>query len=855
MSRNGILAAADDSPLDPDEFFERERVNALLEKAMRAPVVAVTAGAGYGKTQTVSAFLARKRGARRFWIPLSASDNLGERFWEGFVKAIEPVNAELAANLTELGLPESERQYERYFAIIKTKSRPDVRRVFILDDFHLIESEAVVRFVERALAEPRQNITTVLISRTETRINTLGFLAHGLVSRIDEDALRFEKSELREYFDKLGLELESRDVTDIHLATGGWPFAIRLISLALKGGASKREHALASMRSGIFKLMDTAVFSPLSEPQKKLLVKLALIDHLPTAFLRELSPDAEKTVETGNISAFVRYDAYTDTFRAHHLFIEFLRGKIGLLTREDEKDVYARAARWCRENGFNYDAITYYEKAEDYRGVADVAHALTRMTPPRLARFVLDVLNRTPEWAFDWDVRLYVIRIKLYQALTMFDESSAEARRVIAMYEPKPDSPEKHRLLSECWLNLGFIGIYTSIYTNKRDYEETFAKGAKHFELGGKLAFGPRERTLVASYVCRVGYPSPRGELDRGNEVFSEYAHYAEETKEGMFSGLPELASCEAVYYKADLGNAERLASIALKKAREAEQFQVEHRALMFLLRINIHRGDPAKLRELIRRLEATLAYEEFLNRYTLQDIAMGWFYAQTRQTALIPAWLKSEFEKSDLNSLSFGLENIVRAKYFLVEKRYHSGLATLEENRGRYGAEEFMLGRLDANAHRAVCLYHTGDKDAAIETLREAYEISAEDKLCMPFIELGRDMRTLTSAAAKRGCAIPAKWLDMIHKKSSTYAKKLGYIISDIAERSRDGEDSAPLTVRERDILSDICHGLSRSEIAASRGLSVNTVKASVQIIYKKLGAQNTADAIRVAVRRGLVP
>ncbi|MDR2421191.1 MAG: LuxR C-terminal-related transcriptional regulator [Oscillospiraceae bacterium] len=835
-------------------LFERPRVNALLEKAAGFPVVTVTAGAGYGKTQAVGAFAGGLRGAVTFWMQLSALDNLGERFWENFVKTIAAVNAGLASRLAEAGFPASERQLERCFELIKSESAPGGRRLFVLDDFHLIESAEVLRFIGRAMAEPFRNVTQIIISRAEPDVNMLGLLARGRVSRVDENDLKFDKDELRAYFGSLGISLQAQEETDIYIATGGWPFAVRLISLAMQDGAERLGRALASMKSGVFKLMEAEIFEPLPEEWKRLLVKLALIEHMPSALLRELAEGEERLVKIGKISAFIRYDAYADEYRAHKLFIEFLRGRRGLLTREDEKEVYARAAGWHRENGFLPDAAMYYERAEDYRGLADAAHALTRMTPPRVAHFLLGLLDRTPERAYEEDTRLHVIRIKLYQSLARFDEARAEALRVIELYEGGEDSPEKHRLLSECWLNLGYIGIFTSLYTGEYDYAEFFEKGYRHYELGGRVPFGPRERALVASYVCRVGCPAGAGALERGNRLFAGYAHYAEKAKDGMFSGMAELASCEAAYYKADVGNAGRLANIAMRKAREAEQFQIEHRALMLLLRVNIHFASPPRLAELMRKLEEMLGYEEFLNRYTLHDIVTGWFYAQTRRTRLVPAWLKSEFEKSDLNALSFGLESIVRAKYFLAEKRYPAALAALEGG-GEYGPEAFLLGRIETAAHRAVCLYHAGEKGAAMDTLRGAYELSKDDGLDMPFIELGRDMRTLTAAARKSGDrSIPLKWLETIHKKSSTYAKKLAYIISEENERSGDADEAASLTVRERDILADICHGLSRSEMAASRGLSVNTVKASIQIIYKKLGAQNTADAIRVAVRRGLI-
>ena len=53
---------------------------------------------------------------------------------------------------------------------------------------------------------------------------------------------------------------------------------------------------------------------------------------------------------------------------------------------------------------------------------------------------------------------------------------------------------------------------------------------------------------------------------------------------------------------------------------------------------------------------------------------------------------------------------------------------------------------------------------------------------------------------------------------------------------------------------MADLSHGLSRSEIAANRDLSINTVKMAINTIYSKLGARNLADLIRIAVERKII-
>jgi DNA-binding NarL/FixJ family response regulator len=62
------------------------------------------------------------------------------------------------------------------------------------------------------------------------------------------------------------------------------------------------------------------------------------------------------------------------------------------------------------------------------------------------------------------------------------------------------------------------------------------------------------------------------------------------------------------------------------------------------------------------------------------------------------------------------------------------------------------------------------------------------------------------------------------------------------------------PLTAREREVLGLLAGGLPNKAIAARLGISDQTVKAHVAAICGKLGALNRTDAVRRAIRRGLV-
>jgi len=62
------------------------------------------------------------------------------------------------------------------------------------------------------------------------------------------------------------------------------------------------------------------------------------------------------------------------------------------------------------------------------------------------------------------------------------------------------------------------------------------------------------------------------------------------------------------------------------------------------------------------------------------------------------------------------------------------------------------------------------------------------------------------------------------------------------------------PLTPRETDVLELVAEGLPNKAIASRLGISDQTVKFHVAAIIGKLGAANRTEAVRLAVRRGLI-
>jgi LuxR family maltose regulon positive regulatory protein len=323
---------------------------------------------------------------------------------------------------------------------------------------------------------------------------------------------------------------------------------------------------------------------------------------------------------------------------------------------------------------------------------------------------------------------------------------------------------------------------------------------------------------------------------------------------QGCMYGLDDLVRAELAYYRADMPKCRQYAMQALHKAREKGQYEIENRALFYLLQAGLFAGKYRPIKDILRQMDEQLDNPDFINRYVRYDIQTSWFYGSIGQKENIADWLKSDFTASHTRTVIANHDDFARCKYYLLEQQWPTMLAMINSRAGSFDIGRYLLGQIGLAAHRAVCLYNLKDVEGAFEALRQAYDLAAPNGLYMSFIELGNHMRTL--AAAARGASfggVPDAWLETIQVKAATYARQVGQVRAQY--RLAEGlDDGVQLTQREMELLEDLSHGLSRAEVATARGISINTVKVALQYIYSKLGAENSMQAVRIACAKGLL-
>jgi DNA-binding NarL/FixJ family response regulator len=65
---------------------------------------------------------------------------------------------------------------------------------------------------------------------------------------------------------------------------------------------------------------------------------------------------------------------------------------------------------------------------------------------------------------------------------------------------------------------------------------------------------------------------------------------------------------------------------------------------------------------------------------------------------------------------------------------------------------------------------------------------------------------------------------------------------------------EAPPLSKREKEILQKVAYGATTKEVAHDLGISPHTVKTHLERIFEKLGANDRAQAVAIAIRSGLV-
>jgi LuxR family transcriptional regulator, maltose regulon positive regulatory protein len=388
--RQGVLLSSKLSPPRlPNSLVERARLLIELDAVCSHSLTLISASAGSGKTTLLSAwataFSSRQEERRRTtggepafaWLSLDVLDNDTNRFWVSVIAALRtrlPKLGETALALLDSSQPPS-------LSTILTNLLNEIVQagrelILILDDYHVIEDEAIHDSLLFLLDHLPGSLHLVLATRTDPELPLSRFRVRGQLLEIRSSDLRFTQQEATSFLvQRMGLPLAEEDVAILSERTEGWIAGLQLAALSLR----KRQDLaawvsdFAGSHRFVLDYVQQDILARLPLPLQDFLLQTSILTRMHATLCQVITAQSSREVcqqmleemERANLFV-VPLDELRQWYRYHDLFREALRARLHASQPELVPFLHIRAARWYETQGEWREAIAHALAAPDY---------------------------------------------------------------------------------------------------------------------------------------------------------------------------------------------------------------------------------------------------------------------------------------------------------------------------------------------------------------------------------------------------------------------------------------------------------------------------------------------------------
>jgi LuxR family transcriptional regulator, maltose regulon positive regulatory protein len=296
----------------------------------------VSAPAGYGKTATTAAALARC-GRTASWYKLDILDHDPLAFLASMVRAVRRLHPGFgAALLLELeagpvvDLP-VEVLAARFCAECDRQLTDDIH--LVLDDYHeAMDSAPMDSVLSYLLENCPGTLHFVVLTRYEPTLRLSKLHLAGEVCRLSRELLLFDMTQVTEVLtDRSGKRLDPGDAQRVLDLTEGWPASVVLAGMALAWfDVASLQDALADprLRGDVFSYLAEQVFQRQTEEIQRFLLDTCCLEHVTVALGESLTGSGRAARHLSFLArnqVFTFETAETGTYRYHNLLSNFLR--------------------------------------------------------------------------------------------------------------------------------------------------------------------------------------------------------------------------------------------------------------------------------------------------------------------------------------------------------------------------------------------------------------------------------------------------------------------------------------------------------------------------------------------------
>ena len=214
----------------------RPRLLTRLNEGLHRKLTLISAPAGFGKTALVSAWLAFIERSVA-WLTLDEEENDPARFLKYFVAALQTIDPAIGEGiLGALHSPQPPTPEAILTALLNDLTTIRDPFVLVLDDYHLLDSQAVDQALAFLLEHLPPPMHLVIATREDPALPLARLRARGYLTELRTADLRFTPAEAAAFLNEvMGLHLTAANIAALETRTEGWIVGLQLAALSLQG--------------------------------------------------------------------------------------------------------------------------------------------------------------------------------------------------------------------------------------------------------------------------------------------------------------------------------------------------------------------------------------------------------------------------------------------------------------------------------------------------------------------------------------------------------------------------------------------------------------------------------------------
>lgn len=369
---SGLLAAKFARPQYPPSLVIRRRLIERLDEGAQGEVTLIMAGPGSGKTLLVAAWAETGRVPGPIaWLSLDGYDNDPAAFWSYLLGALRstgaiPDDSPLARIVPG---PRADEMFVRRIAHAVARLPQPV--VLVLEDLHEIDNPQVLQSLGLLLHHPVRQLRLIVTTRDDRAVPLHRLRLENRLLDVRAAELSFTADEAAELLAGHHVRLGPADLRTLLDRTEGWAAGLRLAAMVLSDLHPQAGlDAFTGAERTVASYLAREVLAGQPPEVRRFLLLTSVVDRVCGELADALTgeTDGHRTLERlaeGN-ALVIRLGVQRPWFRYHHLLGDLLRHQLMIDSPEAVRDLHLTAAHWFAQEGAGLHAVGHAVAAQDW---------------------------------------------------------------------------------------------------------------------------------------------------------------------------------------------------------------------------------------------------------------------------------------------------------------------------------------------------------------------------------------------------------------------------------------------------------------------------------------------------------